>query len=101
MTVSTTPAVLASVRIGALVFSAILAASCGGGDGPDARVDDTLVRVKANVRPIGMPDGTIPADAYQKGMWSPVYSWPVIAVHAVLMPDGRVLTYGTDGTVRE
>ena len=23
-------------------------------------------------------------------------SWPLIAVHAVLMPDGRVLTYGTD-----
>src|SRR4030095_13036477 len=22
--------------------------------------------------------------------------WPLIAVHAVLMPDGRVLTYGSD-----
>lgn len=29
------------------------------------------------------------------GAWSPVKPWPVIAVHAVLMPDGRVLTYGT------
>jgi len=30
-----------------------------------------------------------------EGAWSPVKPWPVIAVHAVLMPDGRVLTYGT------
>ena len=29
------------------------------------------------------------------GAWSPVKPWPVIAVHAVLMPDGRVLSYGT------
>ena len=101
MTFLAMPAASATVRIGALVVSAILAASCGGGAGPDASVDDKLVRAKANVRPIGMPDGTIPADAYQKGMWSPVYSWPVIAVHAVLMPDGRVLTYGTDGTGKQ
>ncbi len=29
------------------------------------------------------------------GAWSTVHSWPLIAVHAVLMPDGRVLSYGT------
>ena len=29
------------------------------------------------------------------GAWSPVKPWPLIAVHAVLMPDGRVLSYGT------
>ena len=29
------------------------------------------------------------------GAWSTVHGWPLIAVHAVLMPDGRVLTYGT------
>ncbi len=29
------------------------------------------------------------------GSWSPVENWPLIAIHAVLMPDGRVLTYGT------
>jgi YVTN family beta-propeller protein len=31
------------------------------------------------------------------GAWSPVIAWPLIAIHAVLMPDGRVLTYGSDG----
>ncbi len=30
-----------------------------------------------------------------RGAWSPVVSWPLIGVHAVLMPDGRVLTYGS------
>ena len=32
------------------------------------------------------------------GAWSPVKPWPLIAVHAVLMPDGRVLTYGSTTT---
>lgn len=31
------------------------------------------------------------------GAWSKPFSWPLIAAHAVLTPDGRVLTYGTDG----
>ncbi len=29
------------------------------------------------------------------GAWSSVHPWPLIGLHAVLMPDGRVLTYGT------
>ncbi len=28
--------------------------------------------------------------------WSDVFSWPIIGVHSILMPDGRVLTFGTD-----
>ncbi len=34
------------------------------------------------------------------GTWSAVKSWPLIPLHVVLMPDGRVLSYGTkaDGT---
>jgi YVTN family beta-propeller protein len=43
----------------------------------------------------------IPADAHLKGAWSAVGNWPLIAVHAVLMPDGRVLTYGTDGSGKQ
>ena len=31
------------------------------------------------------------------GAWSPVKQWPMIPVHALLVPDGRVLTYGTLG----
>ena len=36
-----------------------------------------------------------------RGAWSAVHSWPLIAVHAVMMPDGRVLTYGTDGVGKQ
>ena len=32
------------------------------------------------------------------GAWSPPVSWPLIAIHTVLMPDGRVLTYGSTAT---
>ncbi len=42
---------------------------------------------------------TAPAAANNTvGAWSSVHSWPLIAVHAVLMPDGRVLSYGTTAT---
>src|SRR4029077_491131 len=33
-----------------------------------------------------------------KGMWSPVYPWPLIAVHTVVLPDGRVMSFGSDLT---
>jgi YVTN family beta-propeller protein len=33
-----------------------------------------------------------------QGSWSPVGNWPLISAHAVLTIDGRVLTYGTDGS---
>jgi len=92
-----TPRIL---RITTVVFAAILVASCGGGGAPETQVDRP-VRAQAQVTPPGFPAGPIPADAYQMGMWSQVYNWPVIAVHAVLMPDGRVLTYGTDGTGKQ
>ena len=38
---------------------------------------------------------TIPADAPTKGMWSPTQPWPLNGLHSVLLPNGRVLTYGT------
>ncbi len=41
------------------------------------------------------PPDPVPPDANVKGMWSPVYSWPVITVHTALLPDGRVMSYGT------
>src|SRR5262245_19350725 len=36
-----------------------------------------------------------------KGTWSAPGNWPLIAVHAVMTPDGRVLTYGTDGNGKQ
>jgi hypothetical protein len=42
-----------------------------------------------------------PPDANLKGAWSAVGTWPLIPVHMVLMPDGSVLSYGTDRTGRQ
>ena len=53
------------------------------------------------VQPAPFDALVIPADANVKGAWSEVGTWPVIAVHLVLMPDGRVLSYGTDGTGKQ
>jgi hypothetical protein len=32
-----------------------------------------------------------------RGAWSPPFPWPLIAAHMILTPDGRILSYGTDG----
>ncbi|HSI59083.1 MAG TPA: galactose oxidase-like domain-containing protein [Ideonella sp.] len=37
-----------------------------------------------------------PADVQQKGFFGPVFSWPLMPIHMVLLQDGRVLTYGTN-----
>ena len=77
---------------------AAFVASCGGGDA-DERATSSAER---KARSLGVPAGSsIPADAATKGMWSQVYNWPLIAIHAVLLPDGRVLSYGSDGAGRQ
>ncbi len=35
------------------------------------------------------------SNATTQGMWTAPARWPVIAIHASLLPDGRVLTYGS------
>ena len=37
----------------------------------------------------------IPADAPTRGMWSSVHHWPLNALHATVLPNGKLLTYGT------
>jgi Galactose oxidase-like, Early set domain/Glyoxal oxidase N-terminus len=36
------------------------------------------------------------ADAQTKGVFGALVTWPLNAIHAVLLPDGRVMSYGTD-----
>src|SRR5262245_49425877 len=33
--------------------------------------------------------------------WSGLASWPLIPIHAVLLPDGRMLTYGTNAALQQ
>lgn len=35
-----------------------------------------------------------PADAHVMGSWSAPFSWPIVAIHTVLVPDGRVMSFG-------
>lgn len=37
-----------------------------------------------------------PWDSFTKGSMGPVVNWPLIPIHVVLLPDGRVMSYGTD-----
>ena len=86
---------------------AALLVSCGGGSEPGVvpsaspapNVDEQ--RVRAALAAPAFPNLPIPADANRRGMWSPLKPWPLIAAHSVLLPDGRVLTYGTDGRGRQ
>ena len=92
--------------IAAIACQAMLLAACGGNDAattsstatsPTNNPDDGAARA----RRLGLPAGTtIPADAPTKGMFGALQNWPLIPLHAVLTPDGRVLSYGTkaDGT---
>jgi len=90
---------------------AALLSSCGGGGGADDSAEASYANAKQaeqaeqasqpapaaqRRRALSLPAGlSIPADAAQKGVFSPLYNWPLIAIHAVLMPDGRVMTYGS------
>lgn len=44
--------------------------------------------------------GSVPSGGGPEGKFGPVVKWPLIPIHASLLPDGRILTYGTnlDGT---
>lgn len=44
--------------------------------------------------PVAPPDLT----ATQKGWWGDVANWPLIGLHAALLPDGRLMSYGTDSS---
>lgn len=83
-------------------------ASCGGGDTEVASSGDGSPKhaqaLSATTElSVVLPQAddplfqglTIPADAAAKGMWSATQPWPMNGLHAVLLPDGKVLTYGT------
>lgn len=96
-----------ALRAAIVGITVALVSACGGGGSPDtpdpsataSASGDAPVRRASTLSAIN-PAG-IPADAHQRGMWSPVHAWPLISVHAVLLQDGRVLTYGTDGSGRQ
>ena len=54
----------------------------------------------------GVLSGTLTSESSaapfdSSGSWGPVADWPLVAIHAVLSPDGEVLTYGTNADTRQ
>ena len=60
-------------------------------DYPNAVLDKGVIPLSSQALTIsGDPE------AHEKGVWSEAASWPLMAIHAALLPDGKVLTYGTN-----
>jgi hypothetical protein len=110
----------AAPRLSVLSLAALVA--CGGGHeaappvaaeedaaAEHAPLDDGSAHVAASPRvraqaaransPGFMPVGD--PDAGTKGVFGPVLTWPLMPIHQVLLPDGRVLTYGSDITGKQ
>src|SRR4051794_8749557 len=68
------------------------------GAGPGVRprpVTRTTARSSsAKLAPAGVPVGG--PDAHLAGLFGPAVPWPINPLHVALLPDGRLLNYGTD-----
>src|SRR5436190_14474936 len=59
-------------------------------------------RLKRHTRAASVKDSRAAAaavsdDPGQVGQWGPVSDWPVVGVHAALLPNGKVLAYDSMG----
>ena len=65
------------------------------GFGPGVRPEKNRQAVQEMMMaaPAAAPVGN--ADAQTKGVFGPPVTWPLIGLHVVLLPDGRVMSYGT------
>lgn len=44
-----------------------------------------------------LPPGANTSTAATKGYWSPTNPWPLVAIHAILMPNGNIMTFDMQG----
>jgi len=69
------------------------------GAGPGVANDESQVEGRESAlgwlqaQAISVPAG--PGDAHLKGLFGAPFTWPIIPLHTVLLPDGRVLSYGS------
>ena len=64
---------------------------------PDAKFQRSLLLTVTKVAAACAVALPAAAQPHLEGAWSQVYGWPLIAVHAAMTPEGRVLSYGTNG----
>jgi hypothetical protein len=68
------------------------------GPGPGAKPNEEIAGTKLSLAN-SQTSGQIPlggAAANIAGVFGPAVTWPIIPIHAVLLPDGRVMNYGTN-----
>ncbi len=63
----------------------------------EARILETIERTQVGRR--AFPDAARSVDANEHivGKWEGPYAWPVVAIHAALMPNGKVVAYDSVG----
>jgi len=66
----------------------------GAGIGP-ARPNLVLGQTPAAPK-AAAPAGHLPGNVGTLGIFGPAFPWPIIPLHIALLPDGRVLSFGTD-----
>lgn len=71
--------VVAVLALMTIPGSSLAQVAVGNGNDPDPLTDNLAVA----------------ANASTLGMWSAVKGWPLVGIHATLMPSGTVMTYGT------
>ncbi|QNP41493.1 galactose oxidase-like domain-containing protein [Lysobacter solisilvae (ex Woo and Kim 2020)] len=87
--------VLAAASGDPLILAAI---QTGANQNTVMRGDADALAAFQTTRPIGALTALPAQGDPVKGTFSPVVDWPLVGLHAVLTPDGRVLSYGTTTT---
>lgn len=64
----------------------------GAGPGVAVKASALATQAAGNAQPAEEADG----NPYINGTFGPAFAWPIIPIHAVLLPDGRVMSYGTN-----
>jgi hypothetical protein len=66
----------------------------GPGPGPKPNVEITPAELSLAGSSSQIPPGGAAANV--AGVFGPAVTWPIIPIHVVLLPDGRVMNYGTN-----
>ena len=102
---------LARLSIAALAIAAFAAPAAMADVNTAARhaAEDSVVQTPAQQRRLNRHTltvsaahakaaaATVVANPYDVGKWGPVVPWPIVAIHAALLPNGKVLAYASVG----
>lgn len=65
------------------------------GFGPGVRPGSLRQKLHELAESLLGEDGIGGSDAHLTGAWGVPFSWPIVAIHTVLLPDGRVMSFGS------